>query len=221
MTRHFLTLVAALAAGSMAISSASAAPITVLNHSFEAPGLSDGGVGAAATSWTTGGGVVGQFNPTAAEYTGATGSGTPSGGSGSQVVFASGGGFHSQTLTDTLQVGTYTLTVAVGNRSNFAMGNWVFDLRANGISTVLATSTGNSELLTSGAFTDKVLIFNVLAGNPNLGTALGIVLSSDASGAAEYDNVRLDFAPVAIPEPASMALLGLGSVLLLARRRKA
>ena len=54
-----------------------------------------------------------------------------------------------------------------------------------------------------------------------LGIAFGVIDNADGIQ-SEFDNVRLDAvaAPVAIPEPSTAALLGLGGLALVLRRRK-
>lgn len=194
-----------------------AAPITVLNHSFESLNLpSDNDLANPPTppSWIgDGSSSHGYWNPAGPQtaskpygyYFDATGDGTPLGAEGKQVAYAFDGGFLYQTL-GTLAAGNYTITTAVGNRIGATSGQWRFDFRANGIAEVLASSTGATESLTEGRFTDQVINFAVAEDNAFIGTPMSVVLFSADS--AEYDNVRVDFV-AAVPEPTTIGLLGL------------
>jgi hypothetical protein len=189
-----------------------AVPITVQNFSFEDPNVTTT-FGATPTSWTRltsglGGGV---FDPVAfgCASCGAT---FNAGVHLTQTLFSNGDDF-SQVLASTLAVGTYTLTVALGDRND-----------TNRPISSIALGAGSATLVTTiapaivGAGTQGWQDFTatavITAGNAFLGSNLRIDLTNLGNDIqVNFDNVRLDFAPpaaAAAPEPATLALLGLG-----------
>lgn len=179
----------------------SAAPITVTNFSFELGAIgSPGGFSGTHPGWT--GGVV--FRPTVIQV--------PAVPLGIQVMYLAGDSNTVQTLTDTLASGLlYTLQVEVGSRADsIFINNYAVSLEAG--ANVLASVT--SPTPANGAFTSITLQYSSTAASPGLGQALAIRLSHTGpvnSSAALLDNVRLDAsASNPVPEPSSLALLGLG-----------
>lgn len=230
-------------AGSVA---ANAASVTINNYSFETPtGIADNanmtsGAGTGVfNSWNyvvTNGASFEDFgieNPRVNAYTGATGTGTPSGADGVNVAFLNqdNNGLTSSIFQDVglLEANTtYTLTVAIGQRLDRVNGSLQIGL-LNGASgatniwstgTLLNSTTGVSSV--AGSFQDFQVVFTTgssVSGNLYVGaiyTETGANLIQ-----ASFDNVRLD-ATSAIPEPSTYAaLLGvttLGAALVRRRR---
>lgn len=231
------------------VSSGDAALIVINNHSFETPALaSDGNLveTPVGTNGTTGTGVlhgwnyVVQYNSSfesfgienqgSGAYTGAAGSGTPSGADGVNNVYLNND--NSGLFTGIFQnVGAllantqYTLTIAIGQRLDRTNGSLEFGLynATTGATNIWATGTAlNTDTkvsTTAGSFQDFVVTFTT-----------GATVSNDLYVAARHtetanfiqaslDNVRLD--ATAVPEPGSFALLlgGIGMLPLFRRRR--
>ncbi len=198
-----------------------AAPISIVNFSFEDPALGDGGFNLGpVTGWEVSAGIgtgeaSGAFNPTVGQLAqGPT--------DGVQVAYSNNNGLAlAQTLTALLTANTqYTLMVDVQSRTDgfpeigSTLELWTeFDLLAS--SSVGPIAGGSNALLTTSFFANS--------GDPHLGQALRIRLLA-AGIQSEWDNVRLDATsqtPTAAPEPATLALLGVAFAGMgLARRRK-
>lgn len=114
-----------------------------------------------------------------------------------------------------------TLTVAIGNRTVLAS--------VNPSDATIAIQLDGSDVAGAalavyppdGGWLDLTATYLITAGD--VGKALGVKIADVGPGyfdnnRIEADNVRLDVS--AVPEPASLGLLGLSSLLLVARRRK-
>ena len=115
---------------------------------------------------------------------------------------------------------TYTLTLDVGGA--FWDGQSA-TFRLYGSTAGIGTALGGAEntvtvgnLSTTGWELDQTVSFTATA--TEAGQTLGIALLGASPTQATYDNVRLESS--AIPEPSTTALLGLGGLALILRRRK-
>lgn len=189
---------------------ASAALISIDNYSFEDPMYGDGAFSNLAPGWVVSG-DSGTWNPTVFQMSqGPT--------DGSNVGFSNGGSL-SQTLSDVLTAGTeYTLMVDVLSRTDgylhlsSTLQLWTEDDILLASASLGGLAAGVTELLTT--------TYIATAGDPNLGKNLKIVLVSGGVQ-SDWDNVRLDAAPSAVPLPASIWLLGSGLLGLVGMKRKA
>ncbi len=187
--------------------------ITVNNPSFEtlpASGLSNGcgsgcsysvasDPGQAIPGWTTSG-FAGQFQP-------GTSGGFNSLPDGPTVAYVNQGGSISQTLGATVQSGdTYTLTVDVGARNGISSDPLIY--LVIGGTDILATGTAP----TAGDWSTYTATFTC-SDTCTPGESIGILLESlGVSGdQADYDDVQMS-----VPEPATVSMLVLGLMGLLA-----
>ena len=220
---------------------AKAAPVAVRSHSFESPFKDDTGgfavyYAAPPTGWskTSGPGVFGVVNPADrntyanSDDAGANG-GTLPNMDGVQVGFITGKNAADTVIEQKLfmyQVEdntTYTATMALGARTlgtQWENGTYGYELALVTDSGVASSVTGNSADFAAGTFNDVSTSFDNV-GSAQSGSSLTIryTLLGDANGGnGDFDNVRLDAS--VIPEPATLALFGLGGLLVLLRRRR-
>lgn len=222
-----------------------AAPITVVNHSFElpvtAPANFQGGTNFGPNGWsvyntgpTYSQRFFGVWNPaTTNSYI----NGAPDG-ANIGVVFLQDSlnreaGLLQNLAASLLANTAYTLTVEVGNFApdpgpfNFTgFPGYRVDLLAGG---AVIASDNNSLTLGEGVFATSTVSFATGAIHANLGQQLAIRLvnlnlpgpigNPNNGIEVNFDNVRLD--ATATPTPASMALFGLGLLGLCVMRRRA
>jgi hypothetical protein len=141
-----------------------------------------------------------------------------SGAAGSQIAYIQPGG---------AIVNMTSHIIAVGE--SFSYGFTDIDaLRGDAIMQLVFNSAGvltaipGTALVGNGTISGDVYsnTFAVLSGtDPWVGSVIGVGLSTTGNY-PEVDNITLDVTPVAVPEPGTLALLGL-SGLLIARRRRA
>lgn len=125
----------------------------------------------------------------------------------------------SQITSSSISAGTYTFNVASASTSTTA-DSYVINI-TDGNGTVLASQL-NAFAGQDYALTDKVAVSYVADGSEIGNIGVSIVAIDDAStpdNIMVFDNARLDFV-AAVPEPSSTALLGLGGLTLMMRRRK-
>jgi hypothetical protein len=137
---------------------------------------------------------------------------------GGQTAYINGAGSSiSQTLASSLQLGTYSLLVDVGDRADLPLASYAIELLAGSSQLGIITQTNFAP---SAGWMTASLNYTALAGNAFLGQALTIRLSRPVgapSGSPDFpqvnfDNVRLSHnAPVLnnVPEPGSLVLVGL------------
>lgn len=215
--------------GSLLAGSASATAIAINNSSFQIPAMDDGGDSGTSTPYwnkdLSNTAYISIANVTDGSFPGTSGSpGLISGGDSTQLVYnymGSPGGFGGRIFAgtqngDTLQAGTYTLKVAVGNDQNWTGGEAYLDLGTyNG-----ASGDGNGYMsekhvlaasIPGGSMTTFQTQLIVSGSDPQIGNPILISLhavNNKGSGAAVvcFDNVRLDY----VPEPGTMALVASG-----------
>ena len=222
MTIRLPTIAAAIVAGALAATSALAAPINVVNHSFEilpTGGLPFGcGVGC-SYSFNTGVGWVlagngGQFQPGSSSgnfsYFNYVPDGITTGWAGVGTLYQAG--------VPLAQIGTYTLQVERGVRNDTQSSpGWVALNFSNTNTTIYASGT----LASPGNWSTWTSTYTV--GAADVGSTISIVLNG-AGDQGNWDNVRLDgpSGTGGVPEPASWALLiaGFGMVGASLRRRR-
>lgn len=177
--------------------------IPVVNAGFEATPLADGAFTRVAPPGWTLVGTGGTFHPSVRDFPG----GAPEG----QNTGYSSGGSLSQTLVSPLQAGVYTLRVEVGDSFFTPFPGYKIELLAGSF---LLAQDNNSLAPANGTFLTSTVMFAATAGDARLGQPLSIRLTSSGSE-TNFDNIRLDFAPSAVPEPASVMMLGIGALGLL------
>ncbi len=218
--RRGIAVLTVVAAAMLVLSaSAGAAGIPIVNAGFEDPVYTDGDWSYdVPPGWSgynnSAGDGVGGWNP---DNTGAIfygyGGVAPE---GQNVVWAGDGAGLAQVLNETLTANmTYTLSVEVGNSYYYDWAGYKIQLLAGG--TLLAEDDSSVTIATDTFETSTVTYVYDATDSGSLGELLEIRLISDpGTGEVDFDDVQLD----AIPEPATMGLLGMGALYLIRRKRK-
>lgn len=228
----------ALALGAVfcvAAPAAEAAVIAVPNYSFEDDAAGDGSIShvGAPSGWVwtrSGSGAWGTgYDPRNGQFAGTTGDNTqgtlPDGG---QVFMAIINGDEpsvnafltltsASSLTTAAANTTYTLKVAVGNRLDTVADEYEVAILLDGTSVASATLDGKT--IAAGGFQDLVTSYTTSAGDA--GKSVTVQLTQrDTDNTFDdigiFDNVRLTSV---IPEPSTVGLMGLGTAVMLVRRR--
>lgn len=210
---------AALSAFTLMAGSVGAATITILNHSFESQVTTN--FGGLIDDWSVGddgnggGSQVATFLQSGATFSSRI---APLPDGSNQGIFSRGGDPYQVLSTNVAANTTYTLTVDLGDRTDlgFAGGELRLGI-GNTFGTNLLTATVvSNDTPANGQWSTWVSTFTTGA-SPSAG-ALRVELLNTGADQTLFDNVRLDAAPV--PEPGSLALLGLGGLQIGARRRR-
>jgi hypothetical protein len=215
--------VAALVAGSSG--HANAASVTVQNFSFEAPALANPGdysgtidnwlknpsAGSASVEYYNGGHYTAN-NPLSAPAEGYQGVSI-------NTFDNANPGLRATLYQDVgllLPNTTYTLTVAIGARLDFAGATGSFALfnGADATGTLLATSTALGPV--AGTFEQYSISFSTGA---SVSGDLVVALTHESGGQISFDNIRLDATPT-IPEPSACAMMAGGLGVLAIRRKR-
>jgi len=187
-----------------------AATVVINNHSFEngtnLPPV-DGWNGNDPEGWTTTGNVGLQDVTSTA----------PAGIDGHVVVFIQTGEL-LQDITASISGGSisvgdvFTLTLAATNQNS--LPTFDFDIQnTSGTSLIGGPVTSSPDAPTGDIYADIVVTGTVDTASSDIVLSIG-----SSGGQIRVDNARLDIVPV--PEPSSAALLGLGGIALILRRRK-
>jgi hypothetical protein len=195
---------AAFASLSLAVR-AVADPVAVVNAGFEDPALDDNvSTDDALPGWTGAGGALadhnfGAFDPPTSFFPGEA----PE---GENVAYIQDGRI-AQVLAATLEEGTYTLSVQVGQSLVDPASPFRVQLRAG--DTVLDEST--SPVATTGNFAEVTASYTAAADDPSLGEPLEIRLLDDGvpgmfADEPYFDDVALDFQPPCPSAPAPKCL---------------
>jgi hypothetical protein len=209
--------------------------VNVVNFSFE--DLGGGlpvGCGAncsyttgAINGWTkTGSGAAGEMKPgmQAGQFFYFSSFSTPT--DGITIGFSNGATL-SQTVVSalTIQAGaTYTLMVDVGHRNDLPVKGSA-DLLITGTNGTTVVLAGNGNLpVAPGGWSTFTATYTALPGDQTI--TIQLLSSGPSRAQGDFDNVRLTFVPAGVapaPEPAGVTLLGLGlgGLLLFARRNRA
>lgn len=201
--------------GWLSCASVQAAAVSINNHSFETgAGLPPAPPAQAWNNnvpegWTRPSGNTGLQN--------ISGDGATVGADGDFVVFLQNGGI-AQDITgaipgfSVMPGDAFTLTLAATNQNGSP--EFEFDIQDDfGFSLIGGAVSSSPALPGNPTYEDRVVTGTVDTASP----VVILVLSNDG-GQTRIDNVRLDL--VQVPEPSSAALLGLGGLALILRRRK-
>jgi hypothetical protein len=200
-------LVAVLGVMVISVSQVEALPITILNPSFEDPGLSDGLHVYNIANWDIDtANRAGVFNPTSASFTSVP--------DGFQTAWLNEGRIGQWLAGSSLTADTvYTLKVDIGRRkeSGVDFPGYLVELVLNDPGRTVIALDDNTLTPSLGEFETSTVSFTALSGDPNLGKQLGIRFTTYGVQ-TNFDDVRLDAATT--PEPGTIFLMGLGVLVL-------
>jgi hypothetical protein len=209
MRKQFFGL--ALVASGMFAGVASAAPITIGNYSFESS-LDYGTVNGVGNFTTDGSYDIFAF-------------GAPFATQGSSAAYTNAAETSLYQRLGAIQEGTYTFTADFGSRAGGSPTAYLvaygFDGGYYNVGPGGSAAAVTATPLDGTVLKDQTFSFAIAAGDANIGRTLHIQFVGGGQQST-FDNVRGDFvAAAAVPEPASLAVLGLGGMAALRRRRTA
>ena len=200
---------------------AAANPITILNPSFENPAQGSGDYTGSVTDWTTNNSGV--LYPPSSDFTpGSDGlSGSRSVPDGNQVMYMQGSSntYAYQFLTTPIAVGTYTLSVYLGQRESISSFAPVYvDLFYGGTSANVVVDNTYTTTGGAGQWVEETLTYTVLPGFAGLTACsggpceLGIDFQTTTGTASQaaIDDVTLNYSVSAVPLPAALPLFAGG-----------
>ncbi len=138
-----------------------------------------------------------------------------------------------------LEVGIYTATIDVSNYNNTGLatigdvGMTVGGTQPGTVGTLLAPDASSTPLPALGATEQWLFTYDILPGNPNLGSSIGFAItvpfiSGSVTANVGFDNLNIDLeqqivSPGGVPEPltASLGVMSLGALAIKLRRRAA
>jgi hypothetical protein len=220
MQRNLLSGLRTLTLGAVVVGMASvAANGAVIDGSFESYVLSDGNVTALpASAWLKAGGGSGYiYNPPESEMPAAQFDGANLMLMDTQVSDVT----IYQVLSDTVDTSKqYELRFLVGRGNGTTLNDYLVSLYAgsNLVASVHNGAGGTGPSPAEGTMQEVVLPYNPQLADSGAFTIYFDNYNSSNTGLIYFDNVRLS--EVAVPEPASIALLGLGASALVMRRRR-
>ena len=218
-----MVVISIIALAVSGVSQAQLGPVTVPNYSFEldAAGTPRNPDGSDGTNDVTTDLLAWNDSHPGDWSAGSNQSGDANLYDGFYLGFAVNDGYLWQILSQPIGVGEeYQLTIdaagvpPVGAGSGDVLMSLVYDDGGALVDIVSETKVTTGTPDTQFDY-DLTLSFTALAGENYIGKNLGIKLGAADNKYTHFDNVRLDI----IPEPATMVLLGIGSLALLRRRR--
>jgi hapalindole biogenesis HpiC1 cyclase-like protein len=202
-------------------SGAGATTLTITNSDFDSPSTTS--FQNTISNWSSSSNsFTGVYNLSAfGDSSGAPGGNTQAAFVNPGVDISTVGGSMQALSGDNLAAGTYTLTVYIDQRGGTAELSATIELLAG--SNIVGTLTQSPVGLDSWSLV--TLTETVTSATAGFGDALGIQLavgSSSDGGAVDFDNVNLNFTPLATPLPGALPLFatGLGAMGLSGWRRK-
>lgn len=204
--------------GIVLLAFAGSASAQIANGSFEEPFLSSGYTQNGIDGWTTSGSSAGVWVMPASGFF------TAPAPDGRQIGYFNGTSIAQQTGF-IIEEGLQSLTIMAGRRSDGFAGSFRLELWAGG--TVSAGNVNGGTLLGSALF-DHTQVeptswhqlqidYTAASGDAAIGQAVDVRLVRTAGSQADFDLVQFNGV---VPEPGTVAAMGLGLFALVARRRK-